>query len=738
MTQSGETLGMFGTLANLATFLSIAVGIGLLGSYLAGKLPLLYRASRPWKKRSIKSAASRSVVLGLAFAIAWVGLGMGLIYWAHSGLCQTAAGGQSFLTFLKGVVWLAPTEATNCAGVWPRVWRWGLIIPGLFFPFFVIMGQSLAVASSIRRMGVLTATAAALESAPRRLPKRPHATVGRRIVICCDGTRNSPDAVELGRSVITNIAKISRALVDSEAQTVWYDAGVGSGTSTEAVRIRTLADRVRALIPAVPARLAAFGQQARNALEATTGTGITENIVEAYTEIVRQYRPGDRIFLFGFSRGAYTARCVAGVIARCGLLKAENIRYAEEVVRLYRTRSNADNDVPIDGALIHDRGTVAIEMLGVFDTVASLGAPLWGWWFRVGIPNAGLTTNPAPICRHVYHALAMDERRSSFFPTLFDEPKSGSWTETLEQVWFRGAHADIGGGYAETGLSDITLNWMVERGRRHGLVFDSNFPASAGDPMARIHDELRRQPFWRLLGSWPRWHPVDNAAASCRFGVLHSSVLLRATIVQALLGRHDLRRLSPGDGAVEIVTEAHREWDRTGIVIDGGGARYELSWEGQSQWRDKDAGACGPGGQMAGSGDIRRRLNWRKRLPKANWMVLCASIAHPREWPLREGRFREYLGYLCIRDPEQLRNQVAPIGEDLADGTGDRVTLCNMAEAGLLYLFANDWWQTAPNNSGALTLRVRRLADSESSAGTVWALDRQHGTWMPPSRSRAT
>ncbi|MFC7542457.1 phospholipase effector Tle1 domain-containing protein [Siccirubricoccus deserti] len=275
---------------------------------------------------------------------------------------------------------------------------------------------------------------------------------------------------------------------------------------------------------------ATFGRL-RRLIEGATGIGITENIAQAYAEIVRQYRPGDRIYLIGFSRGAYTARCVAGVIGRCGLLRAEYGRYADDVVHLYRTRADPAQVVPVPRSMIHDPDEVRIEFLGLFDTVGSLGVPLWGWWFRV-LPiwrNRSLSTDPMAICRYVYHAMAMDERRSQFFPTPFSRPKDTG--TRLQQVWFRGAHGDVGGGYAETGLSDITLAWMVEAARRHGLRFnawiDENRRPSA---IARLHDELRRKPSWRLFGSWPRWHPVpgaDEPADPAPPGTLHPSVLER-------------------------------------------------------------------------------------------------------------------------------------------------------------------------------------------------------------------
>ncbi|HWT08605.1 MAG TPA: DUF2235 domain-containing protein, partial [Roseomonas sp.] len=383
---------------------------------------------------------------------------------------------------------------------------------------------------------------------PVPMPTDPPPTEGRRIVILCDGTGNRPPDPQ--DPTASNIWKIRQALVDDETQTIWYDPGVGTGTSRPARALAAFERWSRRMgVPGV-SWVGSLGGRLSIAFEGMTGTGIGENILDGYQEIVRQYRPGDRIYILGFSRGAYTARCIAGVVARCGLLKAGNIRYAPAVVDLYRARRGLAERVPIRPELLHGFGEqahrhphVPIEMLGVFDTVASLGAPLWGWWFTIrGFRNLALSTNPVPNCRHVYHALAMDERRATFFPTLFWRPPEGArgWNETLLQSWFRGAHADIGGGYAETGISDITLGWMLDHAARHGLALKPDALAGLNpDPLARLHDETTRQPFWQLLGTWPRWAKLDDGAPSASSGiVVHESVFARAGAVAAT-GRRD-------------------------------------------------------------------------------------------------------------------------------------------------------------------------------------------------------
>ncbi|MBR0664343.1 DUF2235 domain-containing protein [Roseomonas hellenica] len=564
------------------------------------------------------------------------------------------------------------------------------------------------------------------------LPDHPPKATGRRIVILCDGTGNrQPDAHD---PAATNVWKIGQALVEDETQTLWYDPGVATGTSRPAKVAASLERWAGRLWLSPLATALGLAGRLRTAWEGLTGTGIGDNILDGYSEIARQYRPGDRIYIFGFSRGAYTARAIAGAIRCCGLLKASNLRYAPALMALYRARLGRGTGVPAQPEFVHRQ--VPIEMLGVFDTVASLGAPLWGWWFNPrGIRNRALNTSPMPNCRHVYHALAMDERRATFFPTLFwraGGTRSG-WTETLEQVWFRGAHGDIGGGYPETGLSDITLGWMLERAARHGLALRPGalIPLKP-DPMARLHDETATRPSWSWLGTWPRWAMVLPGVASTGAGiVVHASVFERARLIREETGRHDLHDLQPGE-TVSFRAEAQRQWDRTGLVLRGGQDGpifYRLRWRGGA-WRDAACPPCGPAGNLDGEreGDPRRRARWRRRVRDAPWMTLCATIAGPRRWPLRELPIKLALAYLFLRDPRLLLNQVAPLGSSLMQ-PGDSLLIRSERPAGLLYLFANDLWQTYANNSGELELELTRLEADPASQEPLWLLPRS-GRWQ--------
>src|SRR5262249_30989775 len=161
----------------------------------------------------------------------------------------------------------------------------------------------------------------------------------------------------------------------------------------------------RAISSVVPERLPDLVTRLSAAIESATGATIEENIRQGYEELVRQYEPSDRIVLVGFSRGAYTARCIAGVIFRCGLLRREHMRFVPEVIPLYRRRTRASPTRLVDPRFVHP-GPTRVHVLALWDTVASLGLPMWGWWFRIGAlwRNLPLDTNPVPISDHVYHA----------------------------------------------------------------------------------------------------------------------------------------------------------------------------------------------------------------------------------------------------------------------------------------------------------------------------------------------
>ena len=276
----------------------------------------------------------------------------------------------------------------------------------------------------------------------------------KKIVVCSDGTWNKPGIKDRGKPVKTNVQKIYEAINTGTSQTPqlkYYGQGVGTGF--------TLGDMI---------------------LGGSTGLGIDANIMNAYKFLMWNYEPGDEIYLFGFSRGAYTVRSLAGFIRNCGIMQPGYLHLISEAYNLYRDRSSIthpDSDLmkSFKRAYGINQEETFIHFIGVWDTVGALGIPLK--WFD--IMNRRYQFHDVTISsqiKYAYHALAVDEKRKTFTPTLWQlSPKAvEDGSQISEQVWFPGVHSNVGGGYADSGLSDIALQWMIDKARNTGLEFDND------------------------------------------------------------------------------------------------------------------------------------------------------------------------------------------------------------------------------------------------------------------------
>jgi uncharacterized protein (DUF2235 family) len=290
----------------------------------------------------------------------------------------------------------------------------------------------------------------------------------KRLIVCCDGTWNRADQESEGALCPTNVVKIAFRIAKRDRtipQIVHYDQGVGTGNRL---------DRLTG---------GAFGH------------GLEDNIHQAYRFLVANYEPGDELFLFGFSRGAFTARSLGGMIRKCGVLTRRAVGRYREALTLYRSGLHPDQDEARrfrDAHSVCGDDKLIIRFLGVWDTVGSLGIPLRGLRLLTRRKYQFHDTELSGTVRHGCHALAIDEYRRPFDPTRWAAtPKEG---QTVEQVWFCGAHSDVGGGYATSGLSDITLDWMIDRAQSAGLVFDPEVLTAhplRPDPRGTLHDSKR-------------------------------------------------------------------------------------------------------------------------------------------------------------------------------------------------------------------------------------------------------
>lgn len=280
----------------------------------------------------------------------------------------------------------------------------------------------------------------------------------KRIVIFADGTWNSPE--QDGATNVLQMARAVRPDAGGSGQIVFYDWGVGTDRKKLAGGI--------------------------------TGAGIDKNIMDCYRFIVHNYNDGDQLFFFGFSRGAYTVRSLAGFIRNCGLLKREFAERIPEAYRLYRQRSK--NSSPNESKAVNFRKAYAvaditpIEFVGVWDTVGALGIPIPFWGTLGEREFLFHDMEPSKIIRHARHAVSIDENRLDFEPSLWN-PKEGL---DLMQVWFSGVHSDVGGGYDEYGLSHCAAEWMLKEAQKFGLLFESHFVNSLKpDAGGKQHNERK-------------------------------------------------------------------------------------------------------------------------------------------------------------------------------------------------------------------------------------------------------
>lgn len=319
--------------------------------------------------------------------------------------------------------------------------------------------------------------------------------MSQRLAIFCDGTWNSPDQAHNGTACPTNVSKLAAAVLPKDAfgtvQRIYYHRGVGTGPWY---------DRF---------------------MGGAFGIGLSENIRHAYRFMVETFQPGDEIFLFGFSRGAYTARSLVGLIRNSGLLRREHMDRIGEAYRLYRSRRPDVHPRQREAVLFRRTFShePSIRFLGVWDTVGALGVPIQ----ITGIINRSLRFHDTDLSSSIqaaYQALAIDEGRRFFLPTLWSR-KDASADQTLEQTWFIGAHSNVGGGYPKQGLSDIALQWMAERARKHGLSLDFQELKLNLDPKCAPDDARKR--LYRLFPAVSR----DIGTAPNGMESVHESVLQR-------------------------------------------------------------------------------------------------------------------------------------------------------------------------------------------------------------------
>lgn len=273
----------------------------------------------------------------------------------------------------------------------------------------------------------------------------------KRIVICADGTWNLRDQAdeETGKRRPTNVTKIARAIKPlSQAgvhQVVLYHDGLGT---------RGGSDKFKG---------GAFGE------------GIEDVIRSLYRNILYNYVEGDELYFFGFSRGAYTVRTLAGFMNRIGLVEKDDDYYVLDLYECYAGRCDETSEkwLKAHRNVNNKRSCPPIRMIGVWDTVGSLGAPGVIGKYLTGGKYDYHDVMLNQTVENAYHALAIDEMREPFKPTLWQKPPG--WSGNLEQAWFPGVHSNVGGSLTPDGLANEALHWIVEKAENLGLEMDFNY-----------------------------------------------------------------------------------------------------------------------------------------------------------------------------------------------------------------------------------------------------------------------
>ncbi len=339
--------------------------------------------------------------------------------------------------------------------------------------------------------------------------------MSRNLVVCLDGTSNEPEVD------VTNVARLFDMAIKDDDQLVYYDPGVGTmGARSATTPVGKSLTRVAGLV---------------------VGFGVRDNVAEAYSWLMEHYRAGDRIYLFGFSRGAYTALALAGMLRTVGLLSpgAENlVPYALKLYARNTSRSVTDAE---DKKYWDTRGEFGrkfgnpdfvrfaknITFLGLWDTVKSVG------WLNA---RARFEQAHWPFTRNVRNvaagrlAIAIDENRRPFASYRFDPNQVAERPDDLKEVWFTGVHSDVGGQYVDHRLSDIALGWMADEAMAAGLrIAEKRYEHLVGVPPGtalpasnavegKIH---RHRWYWAVAGMG--WKARELTPAD----ILHPSVQQR-------------------------------------------------------------------------------------------------------------------------------------------------------------------------------------------------------------------
>ncbi len=517
----------------------------------------------------------------------------------------------------------------------------------------------------------------------------------KRLILCNDGTWNTPDQEENGIPAPTNVFKLSNGIapVDSKciSQLVYYHPRVGTGGKLDSL------------------------------LGGVFGSGTDKQIQSAYHWLGSRYELGDEIHVFGFSRGAFVARSLAGFLGR-GLLNLKDLSPTESWLRVktafdagYRKHEKGEKReddtrewAEPDWRFSHGTEPTPVRFVGVWDTVGALGVP-------DDLELLNLLDNPdkwrfhdTNLGRHIQtarHAMAMDEIRASFTVT--------HWTDCdahpdAREVWFPGVHSNVGGGYSHSGFSDGALLWMMEQAEAAGVEMRPHVKDSlAPQPLGCMHNSYKAH--FAKLRSRPRSMAAMTEANS---GLFHDSALKRQQQSPiSYPAYHPTRVLQVGESATfEIFADKH--WNPTGLYLETG---TRLMFAAEGEWQDS-RDACDWRGTQDGkftAGDIARsagsligfaEMGWKKLTKNASTDFLGTKRVEEFKWFSLVGAIANDAGKGSV-----MPNDGSPSPHQYVELSKHTTKPLKIEEPGYLYGFANDAWGLYGNNHGSIHLTVKRV-----------------------------
>lgn len=519
----------------------------------------------------------------------------------------------------------------------------------------------------------------------------------KRLIVCIDGTWNNPEQEDNGIPAPTNVYKIHNAIAETDGdikQLKFYHSGVGGEGA-----------------------VSGEGGFLAPVLGGAIGVGTTRHICSAYHWLGVNYEAGDEIYIYGFSRGAFTARSLGGMLGR-GLLNLSDLDSKESWARVHKAFKKAYSrkgvmvsSLDSTWEVFHEGNACKVRFVGVWDTVGALGIPDDLEVVNLFDNSKKWRFHDITLGEHILsarHAMAIDEVRSSFTVAKWDNT---SEHDDAKEMWFPGVHSDVGGGYADNGLSTISLVWMIEESEiinlkfRAGVISDLNKKA---DPSGALHNSFKG--IFSKLRSRPR--NVD-AAITANSELFHPSVFIRQKKSPLEHASYRTTKILKVDEAIEVDIFADTQWNYTGLYLTAG---HSYIFKGKGSWQDSQD-TCGWEGTQdrhPTKGDIIRAVGTffgkfeglfkkltnnhttdflgTKRAEHIDWFTLTGAIANDGE------------------EPKGVKNDGSAYEHEYISLPEYESKAFKVKDPGYLYCFPNDVWSLYGNNKGAIQLTITRTS----------------------------